>query len=112
MDDLNFVVIWNNGEEPKCDLITQDRGLAMKRFETLMQNPKLDQIKLYGPSNPTRRWEPAEKARIVQENNKRLKDEAEAEANKAKDEAKKRLADAQKLLKEAEAAAKELGVKA
>lgn len=112
MDNLNFVVVWNKGKDPECVLATQDRASAVALFEKLMGDSKLDQIKLYGPNVPSRRWEPAEAARIVAENSKRLKAEAEALENKSKEEAKQRLAKAREELKEAEAKAKDAGLKA
>lgn len=111
MDQLNFIVSWPTGKKPEVLLVEEDRGLAIARFEALMSDSKIENLKLYSQVSPTRRATPAETAKIVAENNKRLKEAEEAKANAEKIKAEAAVASAEEALKAAKAKAKELGLK-
>ena len=111
MDTLNFLVVENTGEKPKCILVTSSRPEATAAFKTASRDSKIDSVRLYGSAAPTHRWSPSKTAKIVAENNKRLAAEAKELADAEKNQAKADLEKAEADAKEAKAKLKELASK-
>lgn len=111
MEHFNFVVVWNTGKKPEVVLISDDKGVAESKFQSLLSDSNIDNLRLFSNVNATRRASPSEMAKIVEANNKRLRDEEEAEANKEKLRVESEISAAEEKLKAAKAKAKELGIK-
>lgn len=103
MDQLSFVVCWNSGKKPECVMVTDDKGEASRKFESLMGDSKSDQIRLFSGVTPFRRWSPSDAARIVAENNKMLAEKEIADASAEKNRLLKEVEEADLKAKEARA---------